>query len=268
MRVSRALTFVGTVMSVLVISLPACSRHEAPADAAVTSTRSAPPDATPRASAAADRMSAAASDPLPEDSGLSIQRGIATLLPARTTFRACDDSAELWLLDQGATPLMQALGIAPGVEADDHVAVFYIEARGERAPVAEDVPQARGYAGMFVLEELLYAGVPGDTRGCSEPAPDAVVGARGNEPFWAVEVDDTRVTWRQPQAPQTLELGAPEVQYAEGTVRYRAAAAGHEIELLVTAAACRDSMSGEFFAYTARAVLDGTEFSGCARVAR
>jgi len=31
---------------------------------------------------------------------------------------------------------------------------------------------------------------------------------------------------------------------------------------------CRDAMSGEFFAYSARAVLDGKEFNGCARVGR
>jgi uncharacterized membrane protein len=38
--------------------------------------------------------------------------------------------------------------------------------------------------------------------------------------------------------------------------------------LLLDAQPCRDSMSGEFFAYAARAVLDGMEFKGCARVGK
>jgi uncharacterized membrane protein len=36
----------------------------------------------------------------------------------------------------------------------------------------------------------------------------------------------------------------------------------------VDAQTCRDPMSGELFAYSARAVLDGKEFSGCARVGK
>ena len=40
------------------------------------------------------------------------------------------------------------------------------------------------------------------------------------------------------------------------------------VELLVDAQTCRDPMSGELFAYAARAVLDGKEFSGCARVGK
>ena len=50
--------------------------------------------------------------------------------------------------------------------------------------------------------------------------------------------------------------------------RYRASDAGHEVEVLIDARSCSDAMSGEFFAYSARAMLDGKEFNGCARVGR
>ena len=63
-------------------------------------------------------------------------------------------------------------------------------------------------------------------------------------------------------------LTALQSQDAEGTVSYRATADGHNLELLIDAQACRDSMSGEYFAYAARAVLDGKEFKGCARVGK
>jgi uncharacterized membrane protein len=51
-------------------------------------------------------------------------------------------------------------------------------------------------------------------------------------------------------------------------VRYHASGNGHQLELLIDAQTCRDPMSGELFAYSARAVLDSKEFTGCARVGK
>jgi uncharacterized membrane protein len=153
-------------------------------------------------------------------------------------------------------------------EMEKGPAMLYVEAYGERAPVSDDVEEARAYAGTFVLEEVLYAGVQGQVRGCDDPAPNYIVMARGTEPLWAVEVDDAGIVWRQASEPKEIALGAPQTQDAEGTVRYHAGSNGHELELLVDAQVCRDAMSGEFFAYSARAVLDGKEFNGCARVGR
>jgi uncharacterized membrane protein len=146
--------------------------------------------------------------------------------------------------------------------------MLYVEAYGERAPVADDIAEARAYAGTFVLEEVLYAGAQGQVRGCAEPAATYVVAARGTEPFWAVEVGDSGIVWRQPDEPKEIALGAAQTQDAEGAVRYHASGNGHDLELLVDAQICRDPMSGEYFAYSARAVLDTKEFSGCARVGR
>src|SRR5262249_25536244 len=132
----------------------------------------------------------------------------------------------------------------------------------------DDGAEAKAYAGTFVLEEVTYAGVEGQVKGCGEPAPSYVVAARGNEPFWAVEVGDASIVWRQPAEPKEIALGTPDTQAAEGGVRYHAEGNGHNLELLVDAQTCRDSMSGELFAYSARAVLDGKEFNGCARVGK
>jgi uncharacterized membrane protein len=203
-----------------------------------------------------------ASEP-PAESGLAIKRGIAMLAQDRTTFRPCDEKAELWLVDQTDGVLRQAF--AP--ESQGNPPMLYVEAYGERAPIAdEDPPEARAYGATFVLEEVLYAGVQGEGRGCEAPVKDYVVAARGNEPSWSVEVRDERVMWRQPGTPPEIDLGAPQTQDAEGAAHYRAAANGHQLELLIDSQACRDSMSGEYFAYAAKATLDGKEFSGCARV--
>ena len=193
----------------------------------------------------------------PADSGLAIKRAVVTGEGDHATLRACDDKAELWLIDgEGAlTELLTA-----------DASSMYIEAYGERAAVPENLPAASGHAGAFVLEQLLYAGVPGEGRGCDASQPDYAVMARGNEPFWAASVMNDGMIWKQPDAEITLrELQSED---AEGAVSYRATAEGHALELFVGAEPCRDSMSGEYFAFSARAVLDGREFKGCARVGK
>jgi uncharacterized membrane protein len=237
--------------------LAACSRQAEPPAAQ-------PSEATAPASAATTELPAAPAPPEPPaDSGLSIKRGIAMLAQDRTTFRPCGEKAELWLLDQ-SDGLQQTFAD----EMQKGPAMLYVEAYGERAPVSEDIAEARAYAGTFILEELLYAGAQGEVRGCDAPAASYIVAARGGEPFWAVEVGDGGIVWRQPEEPKEISLGPPQTQDAEGAVRYHASGNSHELELLVDAQTCRDPMSGEFFAYSARAVLDGKEFNGCARVGR
>lgn len=236
--------------------LAACSRQPDPPAAQ-------PADAPPSSSAVTAELPAAPAPEQPADSGLSIKRGIAMLAQDRMTFRPCGEKVELWLLDQ-SDGLRQTFAD----ELQNGPATLYFEAYGERAPVSEDVAEARAYAGTFILEEVLYAGAQGEVRGCDAPAASYVVAARGSEPFWAVEVGDGGIVWRQPEEPKEISLGPPQKQDAEGTVRYQASGNGHELELLVDAQTCRDPMSGEFFAYSARAVLDGKAFSGCARVGR
>jgi uncharacterized membrane protein len=235
----------------------ACSRQaEQPA---------APADATAPPSVATTVPQAAPSPPEPPaDSSLSIKRGIVMLAQDRITFRPCNEKAELWLLDQSDATLQTTFAD----EMQKGPAMLYVEAYGERAPVSEDIAEARAYAGTFVLEEVLYAGEQGQVRGCDAPAANYIVMARGTEPFWAVEVGDAGIVWRQPAEPKEISLGAPQTQDAEGAVRYHASGNGHDLELLVDAQVCRDAMSGEFFAYSARAVLDTKEFSGCARVGK
>jgi uncharacterized membrane protein len=197
----------------------------------------------------------------PADSSLALKRGLLTLTEERVTFKPCGAAAEWWVLDQ--TPQLQTQTLIE--EAHSAPVEYYIEAYGERAPAGDD-PQARGYEHIFVLEEILYAGVPGQTRGCEAPDATYIVSARGTEPFWLAEVAEQQVLWRQPAEPKEIVFSAPQTQNAEGGVRYAATNAEHELELLVHAEPCRDPMSGEFFAYTAKAVVDGKEFSGCARV--
>jgi uncharacterized membrane protein len=249
---------ISTLMCSTTLVLAACSREpEQPV--------STPPDTTAPSSTSATELPAAPAEAAaPADSSLTIKRGVVMLAQDRMTFRPCDEKAELWLLDQSDGVMRETFA----GEMQKGPAMLYVEAYGERAPVAEDIAEARAYAGTFVLEEVTYAGVQGQIRGCDEPAASYIVAARGSEPFWAVEVGDTGIVWRQPSDPKEISLGAPQTQDAEGAVRYHASGNGHELELLVDAQTCRDPMSGELFAYSARAVLDSKEFNGCARVGK
>lgn len=241
-------SLIGVCASVLLCA--GCAPDQPPANA---------PAATLEQGSAAAQETAA----LPADSGLAIKRGILTLAEDRATFRPCGSEGEWWVLDQSASMQTQTLI----EESQTSPTELYVEVYGERAP-ADEQPEASGFEATLVLEEVLYAGVPGEVRGCDAADPTYVVSARGNEPFWAVEVRDEQVVWRQPSAPQEIVFASPQTQDAEGAVRYSATAEGHELELMVNTQPCRDSMSGEFFAFTAKARLDATEFSGCARVGR
>jgi uncharacterized membrane protein len=237
--------------------LAACARQEPPADTPA-------PDETeaPAASVAPDPASAAP----PAESGLAIKRGVMMVAQDRTTFRPCETEQEFWVLDQTDGVLARAF---PS-EGSNAPTMLYVEAYGERAPAdAEGAPEAaRAYAGVLVLEEVLYAGLQDAVKGCAAPPGAYVVAARGTEPFWAVEVNEDRIVWRQPDAPKEIAFGAPQTEDVEGAVRYVASGDGHEVEVLIDAEVCRDAMSGEYFAYSAKAKLDTREFSGCARVGR
>jgi uncharacterized membrane protein len=254
MRVSRA----PNILCAVLLTLAGCSKAPEP-------TRELPPTTLPTAPAPTDET-AADTEP-PAESGLAIKRGIVTLAADHSAFRPCGQQADLWVIDQ--TEGLLARTFASEKPADGAPLKLYIEAYGERATTAEDLPaSATGFAGVFVLEEALYAAPDGQTHGCDTPAQHYIVAARGSEPFWSAEVSDASLIWRQPDEPKEISLPAPQTQDSEGAVGYTAADKNHHVELMIEAQACRDAMSGEYFAYAARAKLDGKQFAGCARIGR
>lgn len=259
-----------------VLTLSGCSREaseEAPAAAestdAVATEAAMPPPETEIGSEeeAALAAGSAVSEPTdelvfdsPSESSLAIKRGIARSAGDHSLFRACDDNDDLWLVDEGDDMLAQLF--AEGMET------AYVEVYGERAPVPDGLTAARNYRGIFVLEQLLYAGAPGANGTCAPVVAEAEVTARGNEPSWTVQVTEQKAMWKQQDPAREIEMGTLQSQDAEGTVSYRAKSDKHELELLVAAQPCRDLVSEEYFAFAARASLDGKEFKGCARVGR
>jgi hypothetical protein len=145
---------------------------------------------------------------------LSRKRGTLTLDAKHAIFQPCGGAPQLWVIDQTDGVLRQTFANEPTPLE------LYIEAHGERTSTPEGNAAAAAFPGAFILEEVLYASAPAETQGCNEPAPTYVVAARGNEPFWSVEVTDAKLIWRQPQDPQELVIDSPQSQDSEGTVGY------------------------------------------------
>lgn len=238
------------VLACAMLVLTGCSRKTEEAAPAAN-----PPSSIPAQPAPAPTTAAAA--PTPAESSLAIKRGIAKSSGPDEVFRACDETKEYRIVDEGDGALAQLFS--------EGMTTAYVEVYGERAP--DDAPGAGNQAEVFVLEQLLYAGAPAADGKCATPPADAVVTARGNEPGWTVEITETKASWQQEGADQIV-LETVQSEDTEGTVSYRAKAEGHELELVIDAQMCRDLVTDEFFAFAARAVLDGKEFRGCARVGK
>src|SRR5690606_27685367 len=122
--------------------------------------RESPPDPQPPLQSAPGTAAESTEEP-PTESSLAIKRGIMTLNEERATFTLCGSRSEWWVLDQ--SPAMSTQTLLEGAQVAP--LELYVEVYGERA-FEVDEPRARGYEGVFVLEEVLYAGVPGEVRGC------------------------------------------------------------------------------------------------------
>lgn len=217
---------------------------------------------TPTASAATPAPAATAAAPADTESSLTIKRGIVTLTADSRALRLCGESEDLWLVqqdDQAFDETYAKLAGEPGTP-------LFVEVRGERVPSPQGTVIPASFKRALVLEELLYAGVPSEGSGCAAPTPSYRVLARGNEPFWSVEIDTDQMLLRQPDEPDPSKFSVQETQDAEGSVTYRGTGGDKALEITVTNSPCSDSMSGEYFAHTADLTLDGRMLRGCARV--
>jgi uncharacterized membrane protein len=230
--------------SVLVAALAGCSQQsgQQPGDAAVDAQLPMLPSSS--------------------ETSLSLKRGLILVSGQTATFQPCGSDTVLWIIDQSDGSYQAVVGIAQPNEP------LYAEARGERSPAPSGEPAASGYTGAFVLEQILYAGEPAAGVGCDGPAPAYIVRARGSEPpIWTVEVTEPKMEWMQDQG-EAITVESPQEADTEGAVSYEGRNAQHALQLIIDAQVCRDPTTEEFFAYSARAVLDGKEFRGCARVGR
>lgn len=87
--------------------------------------------------------------------------------------------------------------------------------------------------------------------------------ARGNEPFWAIDVEGDTLHYVTPEMPDGRTLVAQRAPHTDG-VAFSGEDDGRPFNLDLTRTACTDSMSGESFEFTATWDYDGRRMQGCA----
>ncbi len=91
--------------------------------------------------------------------------------------------------------------------------------------------------------------------------------ARGNEPFWGVDVTPEGITWLTPDnLPDGLRFPPAAPVSDSASHEWTVSAGGHTLMLRLTRVPCQDSMSGEAFGWTSAVQLDSMSATGCGSV--
>ena len=112
------------------------------------------------------------------------------------------------------------------------------------------------------------AGQPVDATTAAAQESDALAGdrfrARGNEPFWAIDVEGDVLHFVTPEMSEGRTLHATRIAHAKGAA-FSGEDEGRPFNLDITRTACSDSMSGDAFEFTATWDYAGQRMHGCAR---
>ncbi|MDO5640912.1 MAG: hypothetical protein Q4G26_00790 [Paracoccus sp. (in: a-proteobacteria)] len=87
--------------------------------------------------------------------------------------------------------------------------------------------------------------------------------ARGNEPFWTVEVAGSGARYITPENPNGSTVAVRRIVYQQG-VEYIGERGGAPFSINIRAVECTDSMSGEKFPMTALLRMGSRRLQGCA----
>lgn len=87
--------------------------------------------------------------------------------------------------------------------------------------------------------------------------------ARGNEPFWSVDVAGSTAIYKTPENQRGQAIRVERLTFAKG-VEYIGVRGGRPFALNIRGTECRDSMSGERFPMTAVLTTGGKREEGCA----
>lgn len=136
----------------------------------------------------------------------------------------------------------------------------------------EDQPQVAGHQGppgVSPLEQPIETGTAEPRAVATAEAATlntAAFSARGNEPFWAVDVAGSTAIYKTPDNQKGRAVRVNRLAFAEG-VEYVGVLNGRPFVLTVRGRACQDSMADETFPMTASLTVSGRSNQGCARPA-
>ena len=110
------------------------------------------------------------------------------------------------------------------------------------------------------------APAPAAVAAPADGAPGRRLRVTGTEPFWAVDVDGSRLLYMTPDNPDGTVLTASETPFARGS-SWTGRHAGQPFSLTVRegdAGACSDGMSDREYQYPADFDIGGQQLRGCA----
>jgi putative lipoprotein len=215
----------------------------------------APPDAPPAEEGAAP-PAAEADDPL---AGGGIQRvtGVILLGQDRQDFQACAGGPEYWVGGPALAGIYELhANLTPGQEPFESIFVDVLAAPG--SPPSSG-PGA-GLAGRLDVLEVRRAAFEG--WGCRDVDDDLVVEARGNEPFWLLEVTESAATFSTPEGDRSWRVDGP-APSPEGWRLTGTTDAGGPFTLVLEVGGCVDSMSGAWSHLAARLEMGADVLDGC-----
>jgi len=185
-------------------------------------------------------------------------RGFLAIVPGRQSFQACGTMERSWIVDltgQELADVYQTLAINTG----DPV---FIEIVGLLGP-APEVGFGAEYANQIKVLELRRAELEGP--GCNEMLDGVEFRARGNEPFWRLDITANGIVFSDFGRSLKLQFPYAKARTSPGRWRYSSKGEGEQrIKIDIEQEPCRDTMSGAYSTLKAEIEVDGRTYLGCA----
>jgi uncharacterized membrane protein len=173
------------------------------------------------------------------------------------SFRPCGEEEALWAIDPSG--LLWEVHGELALDLEPYEEIFAI-IEGRLGPPPQDGFGA-SYPAAVEVKRVLYMAQEGFR--CNIDLDEFYYRAYGNEPFWALWVSADGIVIKAPGREDRTWMDIEEHPLGEG-ILYRGAGPSGPIEIRIVDEPCRDSMSGAYFAYSARVRLGSEEFRGCA----
>ena len=114
---------------------------------------------------------------------------------------------------------------------------------------------------QFVSIDRVYSEGPG----CDEKDLGlALFRAKGNEPFWSIDVTPSGVVLTRPETETLTFEYQPLAKADDGTRTFKSELPDNKLELTLVPGKCSDGMSDAVYGWTATGTINGTAFKGCA----
>lgn len=243
----------GAVLLAL-LGLAACGRADAP-----EATAAPPPTATPTATPAA---------PPPASKDIGVPKDYDC---AGTAVEAIYFEHTAMLRLDGETVRLDPVAVASGSRYQgwraDGVLIDFWEKGGTAilSVAGNDYPECSLIDTPVEAEAGITNPSPRPDVENASPESQAIrtYTARGNEPFWLVQIDATEARWNTPDhVASDVFTGLARTTRADG-FDVSATREGSALALSAKAALCRDSMSGLPYPDTVTVRLDGADYRGC-----